>query len=45
MRFHYGRLIRTENDLRLLVIDMQPTEEENESRKCRVAGDRLQPVV
>ncbi len=38
-------LVRTQNDLGLLIVDVQTTKEQNETRERRVARDGLEPVV
>ena len=37
--------IRVKYDFRLLIVDMQPTEEEDDPRECSIAGNCLQPIV
>ena len=36
--------VRVKYDFRLLIVDMQPTEEDD-ARKCSIAGNCLQPAV
>jgi hypothetical protein len=40
-----GRLVRSENDLGLLVVDVEGSEDKDESREGGVRRDRLEPVV
>lgn len=45
MRFRNGGLVGVKNDLRLFIVNMQSTQEEDETRESSVARDRLQPVI
>jgi hypothetical protein len=40
-----GAFVRVKDDFRLLVIDMQTTEEKNNARERSIARDCLQPII
>lgn len=40
-----GRLLRLQNDLGLVRIDVESTEDQDQARERRVRGDGLEPVV
>jgi len=45
MRLRDRVLVWVQDDLRLLVVDVKTTEQENETGERSVAGDRLEPVI
>ena len=45
VRFGDGVLVRAQDDLRLLIVDMKSTKEKDETRECRVARDGLEPII
>ena len=45
VRLRDGVLVGVQDDLRLLVVDVQATEEQDQARERRIAGDGLEPIV
>ena len=43
--FGYSVFVRVKDDFRLLVVDMQTTEEKNHARERSIARDCLQPII
>ena len=43
--FGYGVFVRVKDDFRLLVIDVQTTEEKNHARERSITRDCLQPII
>ena len=45
VRLCNSRLVWVKNDFALLVVHMQAAKKQDKTGECRIAGDRLQPVV